>query len=138
MVKCRCARVRVEDRTLYHSTPANRTTNISPSSRSNYQLTSLRDMTSLRDRQVIIFYIYWRTYNIFILFVQTIQTSFVENGGGNGHHAQLLQRSMVDDRAVVPAATTKYDNSAWREKLRVSWAKNYPKDQRGCNLNQLS
>lgn len=50
--KCRCGRVRVEDRSLYHSTPATRINNISPSSRSNYQLTSLRDMNSIRDRQV--------------------------------------------------------------------------------------
>lgn len=50
--KCRCGRARIEDRSLYHSTPATRINNISPSSRSNYQLTSVRDITSLRDRQV--------------------------------------------------------------------------------------
>lgn len=50
--KCRCGRIRVEDRSLYHSTPAMRINNISPSSRSNYQLTSVRDITSLRDRHV--------------------------------------------------------------------------------------
>lgn len=54
--KCRCGRVRVEDRSMYHSTPASRINNISPSSRSNYQLTSLRDMTSLRDRQVMLIF----------------------------------------------------------------------------------
>lgn len=50
--KCRCGRIRVEDRSLYHNTPAMRINNISPSSRSNYQLTSVRDITSLRDRHV--------------------------------------------------------------------------------------
>lgn len=46
--KCRClnsARGRVEDRSLYHSAPGTRINNISPSSRSNYQLTSVRDIT---------------------------------------------------------------------------------------------
>lgn len=50
--KCRCGRARIEDRSLYHSTPGPRINNISPSSRSNYQLTSVRDITSLRERQV--------------------------------------------------------------------------------------
>ncbi|XP_037049143.1 orexin receptor type 1-like isoform X1 [Bradysia coprophila] len=85
--KCRCGRVRVEDRSLYHSTPATRINNISPSSRSNYQLTSLRDMNSIRDRQ-------------------TIQTSFIENGG-NGH-PQLQITPMLDNR--VPHL--KYDHCA--------------------------
>lgn len=49
---------------MYHSAPATRFNNISPSSRSNYQLASMRDFT----RQ------------------QTLQTSFIENG--NGHHHQ--------------------------------------------------
>lgn len=67
--KCRCGstnRGRVEDRSMYHSAPATRFNNISPSSRSNYQLASMRDFT----RQ------------------QTLQTSFIENGN---HHQRLLQ-----------------------------------------------
>ncbi|XP_059610729.1 orexin/Hypocretin receptor type 1-like [Phlebotomus argentipes] len=70
--KCRCCgsgRGRVEDRSMYHSahTPGTRLNNVSPSSRSNYQLASVRDFT----RQ------------------QTIQTSFIENGHNN-HHQTLL------------------------------------------------
>ncbi|CAD7089438.1 unnamed protein product [Hermetia illucens] len=61
--KCRCSRVRVEDRSLNHSTP--RINNISPSTRSNYHLTSVRDITRDMSRQ-------------------TVQTNFIENCG-NGH-----------------------------------------------------
>lgn len=53
---------------MYHSAPPTRFNNISPSSRSNYQLASMRDFT----RQ------------------QTLQTSFIENGNGN---QRLLQQN---------------------------------------------
>lgn len=46
---------------MYHSAPSTRFNNISPSSRSNYQVASMRDFT----RQ------------------QTLQTSFIENGNGS-------------------------------------------------------
>lgn len=57
---------------MYHSAPATRFNNISPSSRSNYQLASMRDFT----RQ------------------QTLQTSFIENGNGN-HHQRLMQQQQT-------------------------------------------
>lgn len=69
--KCSCGSAnkgRVEDRSMYHSAQATRFNNISPSSRSNYQLQSMRDFT----RQ------------------QTLQTSFIENGN-NQRTAQQLQ-----------------------------------------------
>lgn len=41
-----------------------------------------------------------------LFFLQTIQTSFVENGG-NGHHAQITPM-LLEDRL----AHTKFDNGA--------------------------
>ncbi|XP_055838012.1 orexin/Hypocretin receptor type 1-like isoform X3 [Episyrphus balteatus] len=69
--KCRCGRIRVEDRSFNQSNPLSRLHNISPSIRSNYNLTSVRDITLTREssRQVK---------------VKTMQTTFVENNG-NGH-----------------------------------------------------
>lgn len=58
---------------MYHSAPATRFNNISPSSRSNYQLQSMRDFT----RQ------------------QTLQTSFIEN-----NHQRTLQQSQSRGAAL--------------------------------------
>ncbi|XP_055838011.1 orexin/Hypocretin receptor type 1-like isoform X2 [Episyrphus balteatus] len=65
--KCRCGRIRVEDRSFNQSNPLSRLHNISPSIRSNYNLTSVRDITLTRESSR-----------------QTMQTTFVENNG-NGH-----------------------------------------------------
>lgn len=69
---------------MYHSAPPTRFNNISPSSRSNYQLASMRDFT----RQ------------------QTLQTSFIENGNGN---QRLLQQS---SGLAVPGAGNLNGNGA--------------------------
>uniref|UniRef100_A0A1B0CBY5 Putative allatotropin receptor n=1 Tax=Lutzomyia longipalpis TaxID=7200 RepID=A0A1B0CBY5_LUTLO len=79
--KCRCCgagRDRVEDRSMYHSahTPGTRLNNVSPSSRSNYQLANIT-------RQ------------------QTLQTSFIENGHNN-HHQVLLTADEKARRSSRP------------------------------------
>ncbi|XP_055918850.1 orexin receptor type 2-like isoform X2 [Eupeodes corollae] len=61
---CRCGRFGIEDRSFNQSNPLSRHHNISPSMRSNYNLTSVRDITLTRESSR-----------------QTMQTTFVENNG---------------------------------------------------------
>ncbi|KAL5287693.1 NPFFR2.2 family protein [Megaselia abdita] len=63
--KCRCTRVRVEDRFLNQNNTTTRLNNISPSMRSNYQLTSVSRH-------------------------QTLQTTFIENGLNGGVKEPML------------------------------------------------
>lgn len=159
--KCRCYganRGRIEDRSMYHSAPATRINNISPSSRSNYQLASMREF----NRQ------------------QTLQTSFIENGnqrGGllnhqtsdgirrnsnpylNDHINRSGNSAINNNKSTVGSlpnggggqhntnANNNNGNMAangggsaapWREKLRVSWAKSSQKNSpKTANNSQL-
>lgn len=136
--KCRCGRARIEDRSLYHSTPASRM-HISPSSRSNYT-TTLRDIT-LRERQ-------------------TFVTSFVENGAnglngngnsgngsGNGHNINHhttfgLQPSHTQSMMPNENRSSGIMSKPWRERLRVSWVRtrhplDQPRSAAGFETNRL-
>lgn len=102
--KCRCGRARIEDRSLYHSTPASRM-HISPSSRSNYT-TTLRDVT-LRERQTF------------------VTSSFNENGinglhgngNGNGQSTDHSRHNICGHRNSQPNSHSEQNDRSVETRL---------------------